>query len=144
MAPIYDLHRASSVQITLNFILIASLLAGTLYLTIFFVAPPTGTAPPRSSHLSSSVVPFFPSFGDFFNIRKFTLPKYLINTLIVGAGKAGCRSQKSSEGSIHLHFRSPVFIDDDPEKIGKEFFGYPVLGDSNSFYKIVEEYQIGQ
>lgn len=143
MAPIYDLRRASSVSTTLNFILIGSLLAGTLYLAIFFIAPPK--ALPRrgvASFLISCAV--LSILWRLLYIRKFTLPKYLINTLIVGAGKAGCRIAEIIRGIDPSPFSVAGFIDDDPDKIGKEFFGYPVLGDSNSFYKIVEERQIGQ
>ena len=143
MIPLYDLRKASSVTTTLSFISIQTLIVVIAYLVIFFVAPPK--ALPRRGvaifMLSCSVLSIL---WRLLYIRLFTLPKFMTNTLIVGAGKAGSRIAEIINETDPQPFSIIGFIDDDPEKIGKTIHGYPVLGNSYDFYKIVEEHQISQ
>ncbi len=143
MAPIYDIRRASSISTTLSFILIASLTALVTYLIIFFIAPPKAL-PRRGVAVFLICCSLFSIFWRLLYIRFFTLPKYLLNTLIVGAGKAGSRIAEIVRETIPAPFSIAGFIDDDPEKVGKKIHGYPVLGDSNTFYQVVEKHQVGQ
>jgi exopolysaccharide biosynthesis polyprenyl glycosylphosphotransferase len=143
MAPIYDIRRSSSIATTLSFILIASLLALVTYLIIFFVAPPKAL-PRRGVAVFLVSCSIFSIIWRMIYIRFFTLPKYLLNTLIVGAGKAGSRIAEIVAETNPKPFNLIGFIDDDPEKIGKEIFGVKVLGPSSSFYEIVDHNQVSQ
>lgn len=143
MAPIYDLRRSSSIATTLSFILIASLLALVTYLIIFFVAPPKAL-PRRGVAVFLVSCSLFSIVWRLIYIRFFTLPKYLLNTLIVGAGKAGSRIAEIVAGTNPKPFNLVGFIDDDPEKADKEIFGVKVLGASSAFYEIVDQYQVSQ
>lgn len=143
MAPIYDIRRSSSIATTLSFILIASLLALVTYLIIFFVAPPKAL-PRRGVAVFLLSCSIFSIIWRMIYIRFFTLPKYLLNTLIVGAGKAGSRIAEIVAETNPKPFNLIGFIDDDPEKIGKEIFGVKVLGPSSSFYEIVDHNQVSQ
>lgn len=143
MAPIYDLRRSSSIATTLSFILIASLLALVTYLIIFFVAPPKAL-PRRGVAVFLVSCSLFSIVWRLIYIRFFTLPKYLLNTLIVGAGKAGSRIAEIVAETNPKPFNLVGFIDDDPGKADKEIFGVKVLGASSSFYEIVDRYQVSQ
>ncbi len=143
MAPIYDIRRSGSIATTLSFILIASLLALVTYLIIFFVAPPKAL-PRRGVAVFLVSCSIFSIIWRMVYIRFFTLPKYLLNTLIVGAGKAGSRIAEIVAETNPKPFNLIGFIDDDLEKTGKEIFGVKVLGTSSSFYDIVDQNQVSQ
>lgn len=62
-------------------------------------------------------------------------------TLIVGAGSAGellARDLMRTSSSCHLI----AFVDDDPNKIGKEIHGYPVAGSCSEIPHIVDQFKI--
>lgn len=143
MAPIYDIRRSGSIATSLSFILIASLLALVTYLIIFFVAPPKAL-PRRGVAVFLVSCSIFSIIWRMVYIRFFTLPKYLLNTLIVGAGKAGSRIAEIVAETNPKPFNLIGFIDDDLEKTGKEIFGVKVLGPSSSFYDIVDQNQVSQ
>ena len=67
-----------------------------------------------------------------------------MNTLIVGAGKAGTRIAEIINSVKPIPYTVIGFIDDDPEKIGNEIQGYPVLGGSDHFFEFVEKYEASQ
>ena len=143
MAPLYDLRRANSVQTTLSFILFDTLIAVVIYLFIFFIAPPKAL-PRRGVAVFIASCSVLSILWRLLYIRLFTLPQYMTNTLIVGAGKAGSRIAEIIHDTDPQPYAVIGFLDDDPEKIGKTIHGYPVLGDSYSFYQIIEKYQISQ
>ncbi len=143
MAPLYDLKRAGSVPYTLSFILIASLFALGTYLLIFFVAPPKAL-PRRGVAVFLICAALLSILWRLLYIRLFTLPEYRMHTLIVGAGKAGSRIAEIIHSVTPAPFNVIGFLDDDPEKIGTSIHGYPVLGDSNAFFQIVEQHQVSQ
>ncbi len=143
LAPLYDLQKANSVPYTLSFILLASLIALGTYLLIFFVAPPKAL-PRRGVAVFLICAPVLSFLWRLLYIRLFTLPEYLMHTLIVGAGKAGTRIAEIIQTANPHPFKVIGFIDDDPQKIGTTIHTYPVLGDSNAFYQIIEQYQVSQ
>lgn len=62
-------------------------------------------------------------------------------TLIVGAGSAGellARDLMRTSSSCHL----VAFVDDDPNKIGKEIHGYPVAGSCSEIPRIADQFKI--
>lgn len=62
-------------------------------------------------------------------------------TLIVGAGSAGellARDLMRTSLSCHL----VAFVDDDPNKIGKEIHGYPVAGSCSEIPRIADQFKI--
>ncbi|MEW6363887.1 MAG: undecaprenyl-phosphate glucose phosphotransferase [Acidobacteriota bacterium] len=63
--------------------------------------------------------------------------KDLLNILIVGAGDVGQTVAEKILRHSELGFTIKGFLDDDPRKIGKEFFGIPVLGGTEMFDELV-------
>ncbi|MHC1773605.1 MAG: sugar transferase [Flexilinea sp.] len=143
LAPLYDTRRANSVSYTLSFILIASLISLGTYLLIFFVAPPKAL-PRRGVAVFLICAAALSMLWRIGYIRLFTLPENLMNTLIVGAGKAGTRMAEIILETKPTPYKIIGFIDDDPNKLGTIVNSYPVLGDSNSFFNVVEQNQISQ
>ncbi|MBM4289685.1 MAG: sugar transferase [Deltaproteobacteria bacterium] len=62
--------------------------------------------------------------------------------LIIGAGKAGRRLLEAIRRREGCGLEVIGFIDDDPQKIGTEIDGVPVLGNSSSIYQVVDTYRI--
>ena len=62
--------------------------------------------------------------------------------LIVGAGKCGSQLLKAVQGRPLGGIKAIGFVDDDPQKIGKEIQGIPVLGDSSRLSGLIQEEQV--
>jgi FlaA1/EpsC-like NDP-sugar epimerase len=66
----------------------------------------------------------------------------LKRTLIIGAGDAGTMVVRQLLQSRESELKPVAFIDDDPRKYKLVILGIPVVGDTNSISKVVEEEQI--
>lgn len=143
MSPLYDLHRAESLKDTLRCIGIVALVGLGSYLLIFFISPPKAL-PRRGVAVFLIIATALSVAWRLFYIRKFTVPGSRMNTLIVGAGKAGTRIAEIINSVKPIPYTVIGFIDDDPEKIGNEIQGYPVLGGSDHFFEFVEKYEASQ
>jgi len=62
--------------------------------------------------------------------------------LIVGAGNAGHRLLQAIRNRPASGFQAVGFVDDNPEKIGAEVEGVPVLGHSSQLPDLINTYQI--
>jgi exopolysaccharide biosynthesis polyprenyl glycosylphosphotransferase len=62
--------------------------------------------------------------------------------LIVGAGKCGSQLLKAVQARPRSGIKAIGFVDDDPQKIGKEIYGVPVLGDSSRLSKLIRDQQL--
>ncbi len=68
--------------------------------------------------------------------NKFELEKK--NLIIIGAGNVGGFIAYNQD-LFHEKYNLLGFLDDDVNKIGKEFYGYPVVGDSNHLLSMPRE-----
>ena len=113
------------------------------YLLIFFLVP-AKTLPRRG------VIVFFIAAAIFTLLWRrifthfFFVKNAFINTIIVGAGKAGQKIAEIINTTEGAPYNVLGFIDDDPWKIGTEIEGYPVLGGSEDYFKIIESRQATQ
>jgi len=62
--------------------------------------------------------------------------------LIVGAGTCGSQLLKAVQARPRSGIKAIGFVDDDPQKIGKDINGVPVLEDSSRLLELVQERQI--
>jgi FlaA1/EpsC-like NDP-sugar epimerase len=62
--------------------------------------------------------------------------------LIVGAGACGRQLLKAVQERPLSGLKAIGFVDDDPQKIGNEIQGVPVLGDSSRLSELIQEQQI--
>ena len=143
MAPLYNVRKVNYFQSTLKVVLASASISIAVYLLIFFLAP-AKTLPRRG------VIVFFIAAAVFTLLwRRIYLHFYFvkdafINTVIVGAGKAGKRIAEIINTTDGVPYKVLGFIDDDPAKLGTEIEGYSVLGDSGRYFDIVEDNQVTQ
>jgi len=75
-------------------------------------------------------------------IRLYTSSGFQRRILIIGAGKAGRTLARLYQSMNPPPFILVGFIDDDREKIGKNFEGYPVFGNSERMLQVIEDQHI--
>lgn len=66
--------------------------------------------------------------------------KDLLKILIVGAGDVGQSVAERILRHGELGYTITGYLDDDPRKIGKEFYGIPVIGPSSAFDRLATEH----
>lgn len=68
-----------------------------------------------------------------------------MRTLIIGVGETGCMTiERMSSGKSDMPGNPIVAVDDDPQKLGKEFEGITVKGTCDDIPKLVDEFDVSQ
>ena len=62
--------------------------------------------------------------------------------MIYGAGRAGTTVVRELLSRPETAMRPVGFIDDDPERAGKVFNGYPVLGSAETLQAVIRRYDV--
>ncbi|MBQ6504141.1 MAG: sugar transferase [Flexilinea sp.] len=143
MIPLYNEREVHQFQKALRITLTAALSSVAIYLLIFFLAP-AKTLPRRGVIVFFIAAAVFTLLWRRIYARLFLIKDAFINTVIVGAGKAGTRIAEIINTTEGVPYRVVGFIDDDPVKIGAKIEGYPVLGNSDRYFDIVEKNQVTQ
>ena len=143
MAPLYNVRKVHYFQQTLRIVLTAAFSSLAVYLLIFFFAP-IKALPRRGVLVFFVAAAVFTLIWRRIFIRFYNVKDAFVNTLIVGAGKAGSRIAEIINTTEGVPYRVLGFIDDDPEKLGTTIEGYKVLGNSDRYFEIVEENQVSQ
>lgn len=137
----YDIRRAGRKDETVKGILIAAGVGLMLYLFVFFFSTP-GDMPRVGVAVYIAAVTLLTLGWRFLYIRVFTAPEFLRRVLIVGAGVAGTTLANVVNSIRPQPFQIIGFIDDNPEKVGTEIAGLPVIGDSSRLLELIEEHQV--
>lgn len=143
MLPLYNEREVHQFQKALRITLTAAFSSVAIYLLIFFLAP-AKTLPRRGVIVFFIAAAIFTLLWRRIYAHFFLIKDAFINTIIVGAGKAGTRIAEIINTTEGVPYRILGFIDDDPWKIGTEIEGYPVLGGSDQYFDIVEKNQVTQ
>ena len=143
MVPLYNVREVHHVQKSLRVIISAAVSSIAIYLLIFFLAP-AKTLPRRGVIVFFIAAAVFTLLWRMIFTRFFFVKNAFINTIIVGAGKAGQRIAEIINDTEGVPYNVVGFIDDDPWKIGTEIEGYPVLGGSEEYFRIIEKNQVSQ
>ncbi|MBR2256679.1 MAG: hypothetical protein IJ899_04915, partial [Blautia sp.] len=143
MYPLYNVREVHQFQKALRIILTAAFSSVAIYLLIFFIAP-AKTLPRRGVIIFFTAAAVLTLLWRRIFIHLFFIKDAFINTVIVGAGKAGSRIAEIINNTEGVPYRVIGFIDDDREKIGTEVEGYPVLGGSEQYFDIVTDNQVTQ
>lgn len=79
-------------------------------------------------------------------IRSLSNNLYIVNkhVMIVGAGEAGSILLKEIKTSKYTDAKVVCFIDDNPNKKGKNLNGVKIIGNRNDIIKVAEKYQIDE
>lgn len=106
---------------------------------------------PRTIYLLTPMIDMIFVGGSRFFYRIFRRVKYVIlglgdtkKVLIVGAGAAGVMVLKELRNHDNMRSRSIFFIDDNPNKLGKNINRVPVVGNRKDIVKICKNYDIDE
>lgn len=138
---LYDIRRAGKVSDTVRGIGIATGVCFSIYLLVFFLAPPN-SLPRRGFAVYILAVTILVLSWRLLYIRVFTAPLFLRRAVIVGAGRAGSTLAKILASTWPHHFFVVGFVDDDNRKMGLEIEGFKVLGDSQNLFEIIRSFQV--
>lgn len=141
MIELYDIRRAGRRSDTIRGIAVAAAICTILYLLVFFVSEPK-SLPRRGVAVFIAAASLCTLVWRMIYINVFTAPAFLRRVLIIGAGRAG-----SVLANLLLTISPPPFslvgyIDDDPQKIGENVSGLPVLGNSSELQQIIQKQHI--
>lgn len=141
MVELYEMRRAGNRIDTIRGIGAAALVSIALYLVIYFTSEPN-SLPRRGVAVFIIMTALLTLIWRLIAISWFSGRGFLRRAIIVGAGKAGLSIQKVIQDTRPHPYDVIGFIDDDVDKIGKEFQGTPVLGGSDQLDSILIEHSI--
>ena len=137
----YDIRQAASWQGTFRGVATAAFVGTILYMVVYFTSPPESL--PRIGVAVFVISVVFLTLGwRALYIRVLTAPQFMRRVLLFGGGKSGTVLLKSFNQLNPKPFLMLGIIDDDPEKMGKEIEGVPVLGKGDELLDIIREKQI--
>jgi exopolysaccharide biosynthesis polyprenyl glycosylphosphotransferase len=140
LVELYDTHRAKNRKETLQGIGVAILISSALYLILYFLLnSDTYELPRRAVGYFIIAASILTIVWRLLYISIFTAKQFMRRVLIVGAGNSGSTLLKVIKETWPPPFYLVGLIDDDPQKIGTEMMGYPVLGGNDCLCKLIEE-----
>ena len=123
--------------------LVSSLL---LYLAVYFIYGVTGY--PRSTFLIDMLLTIVLIGGARFVVRAYSEQARSsplgVNTLIVGAGRAGNLIVRELKGNPALGYNPVGFVDDNPGKKGMNMQGLKVLGATSNLPQLIVKHSISR
>lgn len=139
---LYDLRRAANWQRTVRGVTIAAVVGGVFYLLVFFLQDDPRFVNRRTFAAFLLLVVVLTLLWRWVYIRMYTAQGMGRRVLVVGAGANGL-----SLARVYLEMTPPPFnlvgyIDDDPEKAGKDVEGFRIYGSSDQLLRIIEEMNI--
>jgi exopolysaccharide biosynthesis polyprenyl glycosylphosphotransferase len=138
LVEIYDIRSAANRNKTIKATTIAAVISLVLYLLVYFSSDPNSL--PRRGVAAFIVSTYLLTIlWRFLYIRVFTTPMFMRRVLIIGCGRSGITLATVLQKIWPPPFYVVGYIDDDAEKIGKEFEGYPVLGDITKLHEIIKQ-----
>lgn len=138
---LYDIRRANRHSEVMKGVATAAGISILLYLIVFFVSEPN-SLPRRGVAIFIGAATIFTILWRFIYIKIFTAPVFNRRVLVIGAGLAGTTLVSMASKIQPVPFDLVGFIDDDPEKLGKDFFGFKVVGDGASLLNTIKEYEV--
>ena len=134
MSDLLDIMKAALVSSTL------------LYLAVYFLFGVTGY--PRSTFLIDMLLTVGFIGGARFVVRAYSeqarSTSLGVNTLIVGAGRAGNLIVRELKSNPTLRYNPVGFVDNNPSKKGVRLQGVKVLGTTAHLPQLIESYQIAR
>ncbi len=141
LVEIYDLRKASNYPETLKGIGLATVLAGLVYLIVYFASPPD-SLPRVGVAVFVIAVALITLLWRAIFIQLFAVVSRQKRVLIVGAGRAGTTLAYEISKQSPPPFNLIGLIDDDPTKLGRQIYGYPVIGNHESLNQVVADQNI--
>ena len=139
---IYDLHRAANWRRTLRAVLVAGLVGGIAYLLIYFASDEPGRVNRRAIAVFIVMAMLLTLLWRWIYIRLITSQGNQRRVLVVGAGGNGNTLAQIYKSLHPPPFILVAFIDDDPDKLGKDVEGFRILGGSDKLLRFIDEMNI--
>ncbi len=141
IAELYDPNRAANLPDTIRGIGMGFALGLALYAVVYFSSDPESLPRLGVAVFLLSVSVFTLVWRSFY-IRIFTRHTFMHQVLIVGGGRAGRTLLEMLRKMPQLPFHVVGIVDDDPDKIGTELEGVPILSSADKISTLVSENQI--
>ena len=138
---LYDLRRANRHGEVMKGVATAAGISILLYLIVFFISEPN-SLPRRGVAIFIGAVTVLTIIWRFLYIKVFTAPAFNRRVLVIGAGLAGTTLVSMASKIQPIPFDLVGYIDDDPEKLGKEFYCCKVVGNGTSLLNSIKEYEV--
>ena len=142
LVELYDLHRAANWNRTVRGVLIAVLVGAVAYLLIYFFSDAPGRINRRAVAVFIVLVMFLTLLWRWMYIRLYRSQGNLRRVLVVGAGGNGRTLAEIYKTINPAPFNLVAFIDDDPDKIGKDVEGFRILAGSDKLLRLIDEMNI--
>ncbi len=142
MVESYEPHTAASWRKTLRGIAVAPIVGIVAYSVLFTINQDPNSLPRIAVGVFLVLASLFTLGWRAVYIRLYTSSGLMRRVVIVGAGKAGYSLADIYGKLSPSPFVLLGFIDDDVNKQGSIYHGFPVLGKSENLLVLVEEYRI--
>jgi exopolysaccharide biosynthesis polyprenyl glycosylphosphotransferase len=142
LVEIYDPHTAANRRRTLRGIAVAAILGLVLYSLIFITNRDPQSLPRFIVGVFLLIASLLTLVWRMLYIRLYSSSGLQRRILIIGAGKAGRTLARLHHSMNPSPFLLVGFIDDDREKVGKPFEGFPVFGNSERMLHVIEDQRI--
>lgn len=142
LVEIYDAHSAANRRRTLRGIAVAALLGLVFYSLLFLTYRDPESLPRIIVGAFLLYASFLTLIWRMLYIRYYTSSGLQRRILVIGAGKAGRTLAHLYQTLNPPPFQFVGFIDDDREKSGKNYEGFPVFGNSEQMLQIIEDQRI--
>jgi exopolysaccharide biosynthesis polyprenyl glycosylphosphotransferase len=139
---IYDLHRAANWGRTLRAVMLAGLVGGIAYLLIYFTADEPSRINRRAMAVFIVLAMLLTLLWRWIYIRLITSQGRQRRVLVVGAGGNGRTLAEIYKTISPPPFVLVAYMDDDPQKQGKDVEGFRILGGSNKLLRTIDERNI--
>jgi exopolysaccharide biosynthesis polyprenyl glycosylphosphotransferase len=142
LVEIYDPHIAANRGRTLRGIAVAAFLGLVLYSLVFLTYRDPESLPRIIVGAYLLLASFLTLSWRMLYIRFYTSSGLQRRMLVIGAGKAGRTLARLYRTMSPPPFQFVGFIDDDREKIGKIYEGFPVFNNSDHMLDVIEEHRV--
>jgi exopolysaccharide biosynthesis polyprenyl glycosylphosphotransferase len=142
LVELYDSHSAASRGRTRRGIGVAAFLGLVLYALVFITYRDPESLPRIGVGAFLLLASLLTLGWRMLYIRLYTSSGLMRRILVIGAGKAGRTLARLYHKMSPPPFQFVGFIDDDHDKIGKTYEGFPVFGNSEQMLQIMEVQRI--
>jgi FlaA1/EpsC-like NDP-sugar epimerase len=142
MIELYEPHTAANWRRTIRGIAIAAFVGLVIYSLVFIIREDPNSLPRIGVGAFLLYASLMSLLWRSLYIRFYTSSGQLRRILVVGAGKAGQTLAEVFLSQVPPPFNLVGFIDDDPQKLGKSVFDFPIISQSFELLDIIEEQRI--
>jgi len=138
----YDIHRSMSWRRTFRSILISGLLAIIIYLLVYFLADIPGKINRRAVGVFIILSILLSLVWHWYYVKLMVSHGEQRRAFVIGAGSNGLALAEAYNQANPAPFNLVAYIDDNPNKLGTDVYGFKVIGGSENLIKLVEDFNI--